>query len=240
MSTTINILDLVFITFTIIFVVTAFFRGFVKEVFALFSWILALTLSYLLAPYAADLLGKFYNNKLAIDISARSIIFVIVFFVTATSTSGLCKSLKDKVPLVFDRSLGVLFGLIKTLLIFGFVYALALNLFGFLLGKASATATDKMPIWLKEAKCYSILRFSGEILDPLVKKFFDAATENFDQVIPKPKNLDEKIDEVVDEKNKATENLDASSDDLQKALKDSGYNKKDIEKMNRLIEIIDK
>lgn len=223
--------------------VTAFFRGFVKEVFALFNWALALTFSYLLAPYAANLLEKFYGNKLAIDIAARSIIFVIVFFIFAFSTSDLCKTLKEKIPKIFDRSLGVLFGLIKTLIIFGFVYALALNLFGFLLGKASATASDKMPIWLKEAKCYSILKFSGEALDPLVKKFFDAATANFDQVIPKPKNLDEKIDEVIGGKDKADELLDANSDELQKVLKDSGdagYNKKDIEKMNRLIEIINK
>ncbi len=236
MSTTFNILDLIFITFTIIFVLTAFFRGFVKEIFALFNWIVALTLSYLLAPYAAELASKYFKNKLVVDISMRSIIFILVFFTTAMSTANLCDTLKKKMPKMFDCSLGVLFGFVKTLIICGFIYSLYFTLYGFLLGGKLKEGGVKTPDWLRDAKCYSLLKFSGETLDPLVKKFFDAATENLDRVVPNSKEvLDKKIDEVIEEKAE-----EAMSEQLDKSDIDAGYNKKDIEKMNHLIDIIDK
>ncbi len=215
-----------------IFITTAFFRGFVKEIFSLFNWLIALTLSYLLAPYLSKLLLFYSDNKFVADIAARVIIFIFVFIATALSTSGLCKALKEKMSKVFDRSLGVLFGIVKTLLIFGFIYSISLNLYGFLLGKNVEENSAPLPEWLLQAKCYNILHLSGNTLDPLVKKFFDATTKNLDKVVPKQDNLDEKINELLNKKDVA-EPLDESSED-------AGYNKKDIEKMNRLIEIIDK
>ena len=243
MSTTFNLLDLIFIAFTLIFVVTAFFRGFIKEIFSLFGWIVAFTLSYILAPYVSKFIE---GNKVIVDISARSIIFIIVFFGCALSTAGLCRSLKEKIPSSFDRSLGVLFGLIKTVLIFGLVYSIILNAMGYLVGKSVGESSPQFPNWLKDAKCHDIMKFSGEAIDPAVKLLFDAVTENFDRVIPKQKNndLDEKIDEVMDKKDDTKEPLDKASDEIKPSGKsssqDSGYNKKDIEKMNRLIEVIGK
>ena len=214
MSSGLNYLDLAFISFALIFVVTAFLRGFVKEIFALLNWVISLTLSYLLAPHFSKLLEHYSSNKLIIDISARSIIFVMIFFTIAVSTSGLSTAIKEKMPKLFDRSLGVLFGIIKTLLIFGFIYALTLNLYGFLIGKQPGNTSkpaDQIPSWAKEAKCYSILKYSGEALDPLVKKFFDAISKNLDQVIPSQQNLDEKINEVLEQKDKFGDGSEAGS-----------------------------
>ncbi|OFW81415.1 MAG: hypothetical protein A2887_03845 [Alphaproteobacteria bacterium RIFCSPLOWO2_01_FULL_40_26] len=231
-----NLLDLVFFALTFIFVLTAFFRGLVKEIFALLNWIMALTLSYLLTPYLSDFLAKYFDSKVALDIALRSIIFIAIFIITAFATSGLRKSLKEKIPDIFDRSLGVLFGFAKTLLIFGFAYSLYFNLYGFVLGGKLKNSAMKTPEWLQEAKSYSLIKLSGETIDPLVKKFFDAISANLNRVIPNSKELlDQKIDDVIQEK--IQEN---AVEEIGKALQDSGYNKKDIEKMNRLIEIIDK
>ena len=80
------------------------------------------------------------------------------------------------------------------------------------------------------------------MLDPAVKLYFDAAAQNFEHVMPKSNNLDEKIDEVIDQKNskKVKKVVEENSSELNKALENSGYNKKDLEKMNRLMEIIGK
>lgn len=248
MSSNVSILDLVFVVFAFIFVVTAFFRGFVKEIFSLFNWGLSLTLSYLLAPYATDVIATYSKSKLVADISARSIIFVVVFFITALSTAGLCKVLKEKIPKVFDRSLGVFYGLIKTLLIFGFICSLAFNLYEFLLGKKVEANSPALPRWFVEAKSRNILVASAQVLDPTVKLFFSAIVKNFDYAIPKPTDLDEKINElsgvkteVIDGNEGEAKSLNSiGTEQMGKALEDSGYNKKDIEKMNRLIEIIGK
>lgn len=244
MSTSFSILDLVFFTFTIIFVLTAFFRGFVKEIFSLLNWIVSLTLSYLLTPYVTDLLIDHFENRLVLDGITRSLLFILFFIITAISTSGLCDSLQKKIPKIFDRSLGVFFGFVKTLLIFGFIYSLYFNLYGMLLGKKLEEGEKKEPQWLTDSKCYSLLKFSGDTLNPLVKKFFDSITKNLDQVIPKDKNLDEKIDEIMQDKDllsetKKAEDIAKKASDIN-ADADVGYNKKDIEKMNHLINIIDK
>ena len=82
------------------------------------------------------------------------------------------------------------------------------------------------------------------MVDPVVKKFFDAVMENVEKILPSQQQLDEKIEEVIEEKEKkvkpAKSAAEAELDKAKAAAEDSGYNKKDIEKMNRLIEIIDK
>lgn len=252
MSTSFNILDIIFITFTIIFVLTAFFRGFVKEIFSLLNWVVALTASYFLTPLTTGLLSSYFENALVLDSVTRSVIFILAFIATAMSTSGLRDSLQDKMPKIFDRSLGVLFGFLKTLLIFGFVYSLYFNLYALLLG-SKLKETVQEPSWLKEAKCHSLLKFSGTTLDPIVKKFFTSISKNFDEIVPKEKELNDKIDEIVKENNsldvetkqaqevtkKATDAKESTTKNV-KTDKDAGYSKKDIEKMNHLIDIIDK
>ena len=228
MSSNVNLLDLAFVAFTFIFVVTAFFRGFVKEIFSLFNWVLSLTLSYLLAPYAAELITTYSKSKLVADISARSIIFVAVFFITSMSTSGICKLLKEKIPKVFDRSLGVFFGLVKTLLIFGFVCSIAFNLYEFLLGKKLEENSPALPRWFVEAKCRNILQASADALDPTGKLFFNAIVKNFDYTIPQPTNLDEKINELTGVK---TDEIDG---EIAKSLDSSGS-----EQLDKALEVLD-
>lgn len=241
MSATFSVVDLIFFTFTAIFVFTAFFRGFTKEIFSLLNWVISLTLSYFLTPYINNFFFKHFSNKLVVDIAVRSIIFILVFFITAISTSGLRDSLKEKIPKAFDRSLGVLFGFVKTLIIFGFIYSLYFNLYGSLLGKGLKQSKEmKVPQWLESAKCYSLLKLSGEALDPLVKNFFDSVTENFDRVLPDSEDpLDKKIEEITTDKMQERDEETSSNFQIKNDKKESGYSKKDIEKMNHLIEIID-
>ena len=238
MSTAFNVVDLAFIAFTLIFVATAFFRGFVKEIFALVGWLLAFVGSYLLTPYVSDFFNVYSHNKLVADISARCVIFLIIFLSYTFSTSGLSSELKERIPKAFDRSLGIFYGLVKTLIVFGFMYAVATNALGFLSGKTIDESASQFPAILKEAKCHDILKGSADVLNPAVKLFFDAVVKNFDQVIPKPKGeLDEKIDEVVGGGSGAKRIVIQPEPE---SVQDLGYEKKDIEKMNHLIEIIGK
>jgi uncharacterized membrane protein required for colicin V production len=231
-----NLVDLVFIAFTLIFILTAFLRGFVKEIFSFFNWVVALTLSYVITPYVAQLFSVYSDNKFVIDVSLRIIIFILVFIATALSTSGLCKSLKEKTPDVFDRSLGVFFGVIKTLLIFGFLYSITVNIYGIL----NKDKSEKVPYWLSQARSHGILKMSGDLVDPVVKKFINAIVVNYEKALPKQKDLDEKIDEIIEKKDDVKDSVKDAKKETKKAVEDSGYSKKDIEKMNRLIDIIDK
>jgi membrane protein required for colicin V production len=253
MATTFNTLDLIFLAFTAIFVLTAVLRGFVKEIFALFNWVISLTISYFLTPYITNFLAAHFESKIAVDLVARSGVFALVFLITAFSTSGLRDSFYKKMPRVFDRSLGLLFGFVKTLLIFGVIYSTYFNAYDLVLGN-KLKDTKKEPEWLEKAKCRSLLKASGEMVGPITTKFFEAISQNFDHVMPKPEDLlKNKIDEIIKEKSVGDadgaaitdgaaidENAKPMTDEELKAMGDSGYNKKNIEKMNQLIEIINK
>ena len=223
-----NLFDAAFLAFALIFTVTAFFRGFVKEVFSLFNWAVAYVISYLVAPFAVMLFTG-YSNAIAVGIIVRAVLFLVILVISAMLTSGLCKELKQRIPAAFDKSLGVFYGLMKTLLVFGVIYSLIINSFSALSGKEIDENSSQYPMWLIDARSHDIVKFSGEILDPAIRMVFDSVMGNFDGKIPTPESvLDKKINDMMEDQGGS---LDIPS---------SGYNQQDIEKMNRLIEIIDK
>ena len=237
MSETFNTVDLIFIAFAIIFVATGFFRGFVKEIFSLIGWLLAFVGSYFLTPFLADVINIYSRNKILSDLLSRSAIFIIILLTYTFSISSLVSDLKTKMPRSFDCSLGVLYGLIKTAIVFGFLYSVAMNSLEFIAGKPIAESSPQYPKFLKEAKSHDIMKGSADVLNPAVKLFFDDVVENFDSVIPKRSDdLGEKINEIVKDKKVAITDEEEPSF----LEEDSGYNKKDIQKMNHLIDIIDK
>lgn len=242
MSTTFNSLDLIFLVFAGIFVLTAFFRGFVKEVFSGFNWILAIILSHLITPYVTELIN---GNKMIVDMITRTVVFIVLLVILSMTTSSLRKTLQDKIPYIFDRSLGVLFGIVKTLVIFGVLYSLFINGYGMILGKPLKESSSRFPSWLREAKCRDVIKFSAEVVNPAIETFIGAISQNFDGMVPGNKTykgkskLDNKIDEVIDDND--IPNSGAFNKLLEQMPEgvDAGYSKKDIEKMNRLIEIIE-
>lgn len=250
MSTTFNTFDLIFIAFAFIFIFVAFFRGFVKEVCSLIIWVIALFISYFGAPLLADLFSSYSSNKLVLDIVSRLILFIVVFFILMFSTASFVEDLKDKMPTLLDRSLGVFYGICKTLLIFGVFYSMTLNCYALLLGKNQDPKADKVPSWLSEARFGNIIRISGEVVDPVVNAFITAVVKNMDKpdFLPKsldPQTLDGKVDEIINQdsskKNKDSKVKDPSLNSLEDDIeKETGYSKKDIEKMNRLIDVVGK
>lgn len=237
MSTGFNLFDLIFMALGAIFIITAFFRGFVKELFSLFNWVVAFVLSYLLAPFVSKFFNSDSISSSITDIGVRSVIFVTVFFVTMLSTSSICKEFQKRTPDAFDKSLGVLYGITKTLLVFGIIYAVFINSVALFLDKKIDKNSKEYPKFLKEARFHDIVKFSGNFVNPLVEKFLKGMTSNFEKTSIKQEKitdvLDKKIEDIIDEK---SEEIIQKTDEINEEM---GYEKKDIEKMNRLIEIID-
>lgn len=249
MSQSFNLFDLVFITLSLVFILTAFFRGFVKEIFSIFNWALALIISWALTPYLARVFYIYSDSKVVIDVVIRLILFVTTFVFTAMSTRSLSKDLRKKIPKLFDRSLGIFFGIAKIMLIFGLVYSIAINVIIYATDSDSTSSAQKMPDWFLTSKSRSTVEFAGAIVNPIVEGIINSATKNFDRSLEGGEELDGKIQDIINDKidGKLQEKLEEieENQDLQDKLiksleeeNNSGYNKKDIDKMNRLIEIV--
>lgn len=235
----ISTIDLVFVIITGIFILTAVLRGFVREVFAILNWIAALLLSHLLTPIASKIVLFYTDNTLVADIVTRTVLFVAVFVGVMLTTSGLSSSLRDKIPLMADRILGVTFAIFKSILIFGIVYSVILNIGAFATGdKQSFSPRNFESQWLSNAKTKGIIKSAGVAVNPLVKTFLNSIIGNFDRsirnkgkLIPDQKDLNKKINNIIEEGDEIIP--DSYLED-----KDSGYNQKEIKKMDRLIEIV--
>ncbi len=245
MSETFNLFDLAFFGFTFIFALIGFFRGFVREFSALLIWIISIATSYFISPFLSDLLMSYSDSKMAIYAASRIILFIFVFFALSFATSDYISDLKQKIPRSSDASIGVLFGILKSILIFAIIYSAVYNASVVMSQKQETEVT--LPVWMVQAKSGSILKIPASELNPLVKKFVKAVSDSLDSSSLKPKNLDDKIDQVIEEGDKKSDAKNVKDDANTKDdanIKDDeifdydGYSKKDIQKMNRLINLL--
>jgi len=243
MSTAFNLFDFIFVAICFIFVLTAFFRGFVKESFSLLNWGVAFVASHLLSPFVSKFFVSGSISSAITDIAVRSVIFVTVFFICMLSTGGLLKELKKKVPRPIDRSLGVLFGLTKSLLIFGIAYSVIISSMSLLLDKRIDKNSKEFPRFLSEAKFHDLVEASSDVMSAPVQGFINGMSDSIGgSKFNAQELLDKKIEDALQNKIKDidSESLDTIDlDNLEELDELNGYDKKDIEKMNRLIEILE-
>ncbi len=245
MATTFNVLDIIFFSITLTFVLIAFFRGFVKEIFSILNWIISFLISYYLTPLLIEPLSPYFSSKIALDIFLRTILFTICFLAIAFSTSGLSTTIKENFPKWLDKIMGIAFAVGKSLLVFGLFYSLYFTIYKFLIANNKPIDYQKdTPVFIKEAKCYGIIKTSGRIVDPVVNGVFNSVSKNFQKIISDQKLLENKVNEIVEEKANDIIEQDLIKKPLQEEEnpqeKNSGYKKNDIQKMERLIDIINK
>lgn len=245
MATTFNVLDIIFFSITLTFVLIAFFRGFVKEIFSILNWIISFLISYYLTPLLIEPLSPYFSSKIALDIFLRTILFTICFLAIAFSTSGLSTTIKENFPKWLDKIMGIAFAVGKSLLVFGLFYSLYFTIYKFLIANNKPIDYQKdTPVFIKEAKCYGIIKISGRIVDPVVNGVFNSVSKNFQKIISDQKLLENKVNEIVEEKDNNIIEQDLIKKPLQEEEnpqeKNSGYKKNDIQKMERLIDIINK
>lgn len=241
MTNVFSLFDLIFAATCFIFVLTAFFRGFVKEVFSFLNWVVAFVTSHLLGPHVAKFFVSGSLSSAITDIAVRSVIFVTVFFVCLLSTSGLAKELKKKVPKPIDRSMGVLFGLSKTLLIFGIIYSVFINSMSMLLDKNITRDSKEFPSFLSEAKFHDLVEAAANIVDVPVNSFLNGMSSSLGGKNANSQELlNKKIEDALEDKlDDIDSDIGDQLDDVEEIDQLNGYDKKDIEKMNRLIEILE-
>ncbi len=166
------------------------------------------------------------------------------------SLSESIKNFKEKVPTLFDKSFGALFGVIKAILIFAIFYSAVYNASILVSMRQNFDVKEglkaKMPSWIENAKCGNVLKISSAIVDPLVKKFVDAVAEKVYKSNLVIENSAEQVESSVsnEESIKNSDNKLENQNSVNKTNSETnkesgGYNKRDIEKMNRLIEIIE-
>ena len=112
-----NELDIAILLVTALSCVVGFWRGFVKEILALVTWIAALLIAWAGSDHLSGLMANIIENDSVRDISAFALIFIMVVLLGSVLSRVLAKLLIITRLRFFDSFLGGMFGIARGLII---------------------------------------------------------------------------------------------------------------------------
>ena len=112
-----NIIDIVIVAIIAISLFIGLFRGFIREVLSLLSWIIALWIAYAFAVVGAEYLQPYIDQPPLRIVAAFAGIFVVTLMLISIISHFIYKILSVTGVSGVDRSLGTLFGLARGIVI---------------------------------------------------------------------------------------------------------------------------
>ena len=162
-----NIIDILVFAVIITSCIVATFRGFVKELFSIISWILSLIVTFNLYEKFKVKLLDHISQEIIVDVLAFGFPFITTLIITNIISSWLSPKFDMSEVLIFDKICGFVFGAFR-----GFLLILLFYLgFLYLIGKER-----KLPDTLLEAYSFKYINFSAELL----VEFFNHKEIKFD------------------------------------------------------------
>jgi membrane protein required for colicin V production len=162
----------------IIFGITfiAFFKGLVRTMLFISTWFGSMVAAFLLYPkLVPHISGYFSDEKVAVISAAVSVFIVslIVFFLISYQIKTYCK---DKHWGIFDKSLGLLFGLVLGVTIACTIFLMIARLADVL----SIDTNSEAYSWYKGAKTYNALRIVSSVFEGYIP---DSMNDGFEDTI---------------------------------------------------------
>jgi len=157
--------DLIVLALLALSAAVGFFRGAVKEVVALTALVVAAGIAVLGLPAFGPMFRKLINPDWLGTVAALVIVFAVAFVALRLIGAGLSHAVKSTGLGFLDRSLGLLIGLARGLIVLGALYLMF----------AAATPEDLRPRWITGARTWPLARVMGNLLDELAPKGLDVA-----------------------------------------------------------------
>ena len=120
-----TILDYIYIFIILASTVWATIRGGVYETIATLSWVVAAISARFASPYLDGLLQKWFDlpdSTVVTLVASYFIVFFVILVVVGFINQKIRERIQDSFLSVTDRTLGVVFGIIRSVIIMGFVY----------------------------------------------------------------------------------------------------------------------
>jgi membrane protein required for colicin V production len=119
-----NTIDAIVIGIIAISALIAFLRGFVREMLTVGSWIGASLVTLYGFPLVQPKFEHWITSKLAADIAAAVSLFVVTLIVFSLLSHIIARFVRGSALTAVDRSLGLLFGLVRGAILVSLAYML--------------------------------------------------------------------------------------------------------------------
>lgn len=120
-----TILDYIYIVIILASTIWATIRGGVYETIATLSWVVAAISARFASPYLDGLLQKWFDlpdSTVVTLVASYFIVFFVILVVVGFINQKIRERIQDSFLSVTDRTLGVVFGIIRSVIVMGFVY----------------------------------------------------------------------------------------------------------------------
>jgi membrane protein required for colicin V production len=164
-----NLLDIIVIAVVLISGLFAFARGFVKEALSVAAWVGAAFAALYGLPYAAPVAERFLPKGPVADAAAALALFLVSLIALSLVTSAVAGRVKESSLSAVDRTLGLVFGLVRGLVL--------VCLFYIAISWALPPGRQQQPSWIADAKTLPLLANGAERLRALVPAAYRARAE---------------------------------------------------------------
>lgn len=153
-----NIIDILIFTVILTSCLVATLRGFVREFFSVFSWILSLVVAFNFFEKFKIKLLEHISQEIVVDLIAFGFPFFTTLIITNIISSWLSPKFNMNGVLIFDKICGFVFGIFRSFLLIilfylGFVYLIGNN--------------KKLPNILLESYSFKYISFSAKYLEKI-------------------------------------------------------------------------
>ncbi len=154
-----TIMDYVYVLVVLISTIWATVRGGIYETVATMSWVVAAITARFVSPYLDKLLQNWFDlsgSTVGTLVASYFIVFFVILVLVGFINQKLREKVQDSVLSVTDRTLGVIFGIIRSVVIMGFVYWGTLWYY---------SDVRTLPHWVAAAKTRTVMQLTAVKLD---------------------------------------------------------------------------
>jgi membrane protein required for colicin V production len=156
MMESVSILDGIVLVVVLVSALLAMYRGFMREMFSIGSWVVAAVVAYLfykpVVPMIRPYLGS-VGEQVQIGVAAGAI-FIVALVVVSYVTMKISDFILDSAFGALDRSIGFLFGAARGVLLL----VVAMQFFNFFV------SSDQTPVWVANSRAKPYLDDMGNKL----------------------------------------------------------------------------
>ena len=113
----ISIIDLIFLTITLLSVNKCYRKGFILSLLAVSKWLLAYVVTLILFPKIKPYLKDIIDNEYVLDVTLGLTIFILLIFIILIVNKGISKTVKFVGLGRLDSIFGLFFGFIRSYVI---------------------------------------------------------------------------------------------------------------------------
>jgi membrane protein required for colicin V production len=203
-----------------------FVRGFLREVLSIGAWIVAGLATYFGLPLLRPFALRYISHELIADIATGVAIFLVVLVVASVISHVITRSVRESSLGPLDRSLGILFGLVRGAAIVSVALLICDNFY----------APDNRPQWLKDARTLPVVQIGADFVRQFVPASVAAQAQSTADSAKEQAQQAMEVGQAIQIITDASHNRPSAGADSAASKDDSGYSEAERKALDRTVQ----